>query len=137
MGIMFRVLLATICINLMQVYFQKNRLLLLNLMFLSNSWSQINTSLWFLYVMAFGIVCQMRNWSDLWSKQLKLLTNYWKYANNYSLEFYRQSCLRRKSLIKTTWLLLSLSSSETIRKRSDPKNQFFRVWNLLILRIKI
>jgi serine/threonine protein phosphatase PrpC len=39
------------------------------------------------------------------AKQLKQLTNYRKYANNYSLDYCRQSCLRRESLVKTTSLI--------------------------------
>ncbi len=124
---MFRVLLATIYINVIQVLHKKNRWLLRGLTLLWNSWSQTKTSLWFLCVMAFGIVYQMRNSSVLWPKESKQLTYYQKYANNYSLDFCHKSCLRNESLEKTTWLLWSLSSSETIRKRSAPKRPFPRV----------
>jgi hypothetical protein len=72
------------------------------------------------------LVYQMRNWSVLCPKQLKQLTNYRKCANNYSLEFCRQSCIRRESLVKTTSLLWSLSSSETIRKKIGSKEYFFQ-----------
>ncbi len=57
------------------------------------------------------------------AKQLKQLTNYRKYANNYSLDYCRQSCLRRESLVKKTRLIWSLSSSKTIRK----KDRFQRI----------